>query len=89
MHTIFVRLCVQARCYRDAIPILDIDVFDFPASKNPSKDDMGKGLEVGYRDVLEYYLYGAILYMGMKNWRKAMDFLCHVGVIGSPRKGTS
>jgi len=77
MHTLFTRLCLQAKCYRDAIAVLDIDVFDFPSSKG-NRDDNGKGAEVGYRDVLEYYLYGAILYMGVKRWRRAMDYLYHV-----------
>ena len=78
MHTLFTRLCLQGRCYRDAIPILDVDVFDFPASKGVKDDLNWKGFEVVYKDVLEFYFFGAIIYMGTKKWRRAMDYLCHV-----------
>lgn len=78
MHTIFTRLCLQGRCYRDAVPILDIDVFDFPASKGLKDDVNGKGFEVIYQEVLEFYFFGAMMYMGVKKWRRAMDYLCHV-----------
>ena len=79
MHPLFARLCLQARCFRDALPVVDVDVFDFPASKaTKDTEHMVKGAEVTYRDVLEYYYYAAMLYMGNKNWRRAMDYLCHV-----------
>lgn len=87
MHTLFTRLCLQAKCYRDAVPVLDIDVFDFPVSKAKDVEHTGKGTDVGYRDVLEYYYYGAMLYMGVKNWRGAMDYLCHVGLPACPHSG--
>lgn len=78
MHTLFTRLCLQAKCYRDALPVLEVDVFDFPASKSIKLDDVGgKGFEVGYRDVLEFYLYGGMLYAGVKKWRRALDYLSH------------
>jgi len=85
MHTLFTRLCLQAKCYRDAMPVLDVDVFDFPASKGAKDVDLnGKGFEVMYRDVMEFYLFGALLYMGVKKWRRAMDYLCYVSALEYP-----
>jgi COP9 signalosome complex subunit 3 len=80
MHTIFARLCLQAKCYRDAMPILDVDAFDFPPKNNMAEEaSMGaRGFEVGSREVLEFYLYGGMLYAGVKKWRRALDYLAHV-----------
>jgi COP9 signalosome complex subunit 3 len=79
MHTAFARFCIKANCYRDALSILDIDIFDFPTSRASKDIDFGgKGFEVAYQDVLQYYLYGAMLYMGMKKWRRSLDYLAHV-----------
>lgn len=79
MHPLFARLCLQASCFRDALPVLEVDVFDFPVSKSTKDIEHNvKAAEVSYRDVLEYYYYAAMLYMGVKNWRRAMDFLIHV-----------
>lgn len=58
--------------------ILDIDVFDFPNSKSKDPDITIQGTEITYQTVLNYYLYGAILYLGLKNWRRALDFLSYV-----------
>ncbi|KAI5815670.1 hypothetical protein BZA77DRAFT_344695 [Pyronema omphalodes] len=74
MHTIFTRICLKAKCYRDAIQVLDIDIFDAPQSRSAKDADL-RGFELLSQEVMEYYLYGAQLYMGVKNWRRAQDFL--------------
>ncbi|KAI5776631.1 hypothetical protein EDC01DRAFT_681752 [Geopyxis carbonaria] len=80
LHSLFAQMCLKAKCFRQAITILDIDVVDFPSSKSKDPDFTGKGTEITYQTVLNYYLYGAILYMGLKNWRRALDFLSYVVV---------
>jgi hypothetical protein len=77
MHTIFTRICLKAKCYRDAIQVLDIDIFDSPPSRSAKDADL-RGFELLSHEVMEYYLYGAQLYMGVKNWRRAQDFLSQV-----------
>ncbi|KAF3902515.1 hypothetical protein ABW21_db0204507 [Orbilia brochopaga] len=66
LHPKFVKKCLDARCFRAALPILDVDIEEFP----PKGDK-----EVTYRDILQYYLYGAMVYMATKKWRRASDFL--------------
>jgi COP9 signalosome complex subunit 3 len=63
------------------MPILDVDAFDFPPRNNKAAEEAtvgGKGFEVGPREVLEFYLYGGMLYAGVKKWRRALDYLAHV-----------
>ncbi|EPS44261.1 hypothetical protein H072_1776 [Dactylellina haptotyla CBS 200.50] len=67
LHTRFVKKCLDARSFRAALTILDIDIEEFPP-KGGDKD-------VTYRDVLQYYLYGAMIYMANKKWKRASDFL--------------
>ncbi|KAF8477350.1 hypothetical protein BDZ91DRAFT_774020 [Kalaharituber pfeilii] len=69
LHTCFVQKCLEARCYRDACTILDMDVTEFPSRKE-AKD-------IGYQDVVSYFLYGGMIYIGLKNWRRAMDYLTY------------
>jgi COP9 signalosome complex subunit 3 len=40
--------------------------------------DHGITQKLSSRDYLEYYLYGAMIYMGLKQWAKAMSFLAIV-----------
>lgn len=80
MHHLFAQACLKARCFRDALPVLDIDIFDFPISKSANDIELlGRGFEVTYQDVLSYYLYGGMLYHGVKNWRRAQEYLQYVG----------
>ena len=34
--------------------------------------------DISYQDVLAYFLYGGMIYIGLKNWRRAMDYLTYV-----------
>ena len=34
--------------------------------------------DTNYQDVMTYFLYGGMIYIGLKNWRRAMDFLTYV-----------
>lgn len=92
-HTLFVRLCLEARAYRVSCPILDNDIYHFPASlgKNPTNAPLlcakhdsssayinstsGLSDTLNHKDHLQYFLYGAMLYIGMKRWDRALLFL--------------
>lgn len=87
VHHRFLQLCLSTRCFRDALVVLDIELFDFPLSKAKDLDPASRGFEVTYQDVLEYYLFGGIVYMGMKNWRRAVDHLTYV--VTAPGSGCS
>ncbi|KAF8422693.1 hypothetical protein EV426DRAFT_605075 [Tirmania nivea] len=69
LHTCFVQKCLEAKCYRDAASILDMNLTELP-SKKEAKD-------IGYQDVVAYFLYGGMVYIGLKNWRRAMDYLTY------------
>jgi len=47
-----------------------MNLTDLP-SKKEAKD-------IGYQDVVAYFLYGGMVYIGLKNWRRAMDYLTYV-----------
>ncbi len=94
-HLLFARLCLEARVYRAALPILDKDIYHFPTSSDKvlstsvqaplcahhefssSCITISNGLsaKLDYRDHLEYFLYGAMLYMGLETWERALLFL--------------
>lgn len=81
MHTSFIRLCLLTKCYRDGAAVLDIDLIEFPyvKSKPGESENMSGGRkEVTYQDVLCYFLFGGMIYMGLKEWRRAADFLTYV-----------
>lgn len=81
MHTSFIRLCLLTKCYRDGAAVLDIDLVEFPYVKSKPgepENPVGGRKEVTYQDVLCYFLYGGMIYMGLKEWRRAADFLTYV-----------
>lgn len=81
MHTSFLRLCLMTKCYRDAAAVLDIDLVEFPYVKNKpgeTENMSNSRKEVTYQDLLCYFLYGGMIYMGLKEWRRAADLLTYV-----------
>lgn len=49
-------------------------------------DNSGLSAKITYREHLEYFLYGAMIYMALKEWKKAVHFLTIViscPVVGS------
>ncbi|BCR89081.1 putative COP9 subunit 3 [Aspergillus chevalieri] len=101
-HLLLVKLCLHARAYRHALPILNKPICHFPAgpeqnqSENQQpilrarhessaqfvKNSSGLSAKVTYREHLEYFLNGAMIYMVLKQWKKALHFLTIV--ISSP-----
>ena len=94
-HTTFARLCLEARAYTAALPVLDHNIFHFPPTTNKSAEnsmfphlsshhdssstfitpDSGLSAKLEYRDHLIYFLYGAMIFMGLKKWKRALHFL--------------
>ncbi|OQD72159.1 hypothetical protein PENPOL_c001G02894 [Penicillium polonicum] len=92
-HLLLVRLCLQAKAYSCALPVLNKQICHFPISQGrPSSDpsvlcaDHGSGVsfmteasgisaKLSYRDYLQYFLYGGMVYMALKEWRNALHFL--------------
>ncbi|KAI9762569.1 MAG: hypothetical protein M4579_000372 [Chaenotheca gracillima] len=90
-HTLFASLCLQARAFRAALPILDKDILGLPStppaglSSLPSAtglssltyitESSGLSATLNYTDLIEYHLHGAMIYIGLKNWERAYQFL--------------
>lgn len=94
-HTTFARLCLEARAYTAASPVLDHNIFHFPPTTNKLAEnsmfphlsshhdssstfitpDSGLSAKLEYRHHLLYFLYGAMIYMGLKKWKRALLFL--------------
>ncbi|KAJ5815290.1 hypothetical protein N7474_007067 [Penicillium riverlandense] len=94
-HLLLVRLCLRARTYSCALPVLDKHICYFPAlvGRTDSKatqpllcseydsslafmgDASGFSSKLSSKDYLQYFLYGGMIYMALKQWRKALHFL--------------
>jgi COP9 signalosome complex subunit 3 len=94
-HHHFLRLCLHARVFQDALPILERPIYHIPASIDKGaltrsfdylcspmessaiylNPDFGLTHKLTSREYLEYHLFGAMIYMGLKQWEKAMSFL--------------
>lgn len=85
------RLCLRSRSYLSALPILEKDICRFSTTTNLKSikrpetatcdETLGNSAVHGllrrssYRDYLEYFLYGSMIYMGLKNFERAIHLL--------------
>lgn len=94
-HVLLSRLCLHARAYAVALPIIDKDICHFSTSSDQIylrrrrpllcaqhqtsasfiTHASGFSAKLTYRDHLKYFLYGGMIYMGLKQWEKALHFL--------------
>lgn len=93
-HLTFVRLCLESREFAAAKPVLDKDIFAFPAnsesvahnalhpypcSQHESSSTYitytsGLTNKSDYKDHLQYFLLGGMIYTGLKDWERALHF---------------
>jgi COP9 signalosome complex subunit 3 len=64
-HAPFIQFCIQSKCYSIAIPVLEDEIFEI----NP--DNAG----LSHKDVLSYFYFGALVYIGLKDYEKSFKFL--------------
>lgn len=64
IHADFIQVCLIAKCYHAATPILDEEIFEVNADATA----------VTPRDMLLYYYYGGMVYTGVKEYKKALSF---------------
>ena len=90
-HLLFAHMCLQTRAYTLALPILGNDIFHFPRHTDKTYQPLmcsrhatsatfitaasGISDKLNYRDHLLYFLYGAMIYMVVKDWERALHFL--------------
>lgn len=85
------KLALEARDYETAVPVLDKFIFQFPGATNQPKPKYvcESGLSASayitpesklttrlkYQDVLEYFLYSGMVYIGLRRWDSAIECL--------------
>lgn len=90
-HLVLVRLALSSRMLAPAVAVLDKPILYFPGAQKPSKSkplcsmsnqpsayissEAGFTRKLKYQEVLEYFLYRGIVYMGLRDWRKALQSL--------------
>jgi COP9 signalosome complex subunit 3 len=91
-HVLLLRLCLMARDFQSALPILDNIIFNFPMTKSSEVDEPYPCADhrdsAGYitiesdltgvinaATVHEYYILGALVYIGLHMWEEAQLFL--------------
>ncbi|KAL9129144.1 MAG: hypothetical protein Q9217_002319 [Psora testacea] len=97
-HPIITQLCLTARAFAAALPVIDKDIYHFPTISDrtavASADSLypflcsnhessstyintSSGLtdQLEYQHHLQYYLFGAMCYIALKDWERAMVFL--------------
>ena len=94
-HHTYIRLCLQASAYSEAIDILDRPIYHIPAvldkqtaarsydylcsthdtSATYLTPNTGLTLKITSRGYLEYYVWGALCYMAVGEYKKAITFL--------------
>jgi COP9 signalosome complex subunit 3 len=62
-HVPFIKLCLAAKAYTTAINILDIELSEF-----------SEVFQLSAQDVILYYYYGGLVYMGLKKFEQASEF---------------
>jgi hypothetical protein len=63
VHASYVQVCLKAKCYSTALPILESPLFEI-------KKETG----IEPVDYLQYYYYGGMVYCGLKKFAKALEF---------------
>lgn len=94
-HLLFMRLCLEGREYRVALPVLDKDIFYLPSSPNTESMQVNPPFPCSSHEFsssfitttshlsetldhthhLRYFLFGAMIYTKLRNWRRALHFL--------------
>ncbi|KAL1967750.1 hypothetical protein VTN77DRAFT_2439 [Rasamsonia byssochlamydoides] len=94
-HVLLSRICLRARAYALALPVIDKDICFFPSSADQAylrrsqpvlcgqhessatfiTYASGFSSKLTYRDHLQYFLYSSMIYMGLKQWDRALHFL--------------
>ena len=61
---LFSQLCLLAKCFKPALPFLEMDMMDI-CKENGAYDA---------KHFLCYYYYGGMIYTGLKNFERALYF---------------
>ncbi|KAL1922758.1 uncharacterized protein VTP21DRAFT_9134 [Calcarisporiella thermophila] len=65
LHPILAKECLLSKCYRAALPILDHDISEIEPEQ----------YAINIQDYLLYHYYGGMIYIGLKRFERALEFL--------------
>ncbi|EED21761.1 COP9 subunit 3, putative [Talaromyces stipitatus ATCC 10500] len=90
-HLYLTRLCLLAKAYKVARPVIDRTIFAIPSSADRLFIQHSQGesgfhgstrpylfeppMKLTYAEHLQYFIYGGMIYMALKEWSKARHFL--------------
>jgi COP9 signalosome complex subunit 3 len=102
-HVLLVKLALEARDYEAVLPVIDKSIFQFPSAANQPKPESLSDMrlppvafvttetklttKVKYQDVLEYFLYSGMVYMGLRRWENSLE--CLENAVTYPSKEVS
>jgi COP9 signalosome complex subunit 3 len=69
VHAEYLRVCLKAKAYHLAAPVLDQPIFDISLKSNSNYTQMTP------QSFLSYFYYGALIRIGMKDFASAMQLL--------------
>merc|ERR1719245_1523326 len=68
VHSEFLRVCLKAKAYHIATPVLDHPIFDISLSNNNCT-------QMTPQSFLSYFYYGSLIRIGVKDFSAAMQLL--------------
>lgn len=86
-----VKLALDTQCFEEAIPVVEKPILYFPATRDQPKPKFQCDLtlpasafltsnsnlttKLRHLDVLEYFLYSGMVFIGLRKWKKALECL--------------
>jgi len=64
IHADFIQVCLLARTYKAALPVLEDEILDVDVNATATTP----------RDLLKYFYYGGMIYVGLKDYKRALEF---------------
>lgn len=102
-HLHLVELALEARDYETVLPVIDKFIYHFPGATNQPRPkflcELGLSptayitpeskltAKLNHQDVLEYFMYSGMVYIGLRKWESALE--CLENAITYPAKDVS
>jgi COP9 signalosome complex subunit 3 len=91
IHILLARLTLESRAYSHAVSVIDRHIIHLPGLTHQSKPkylcsrglpapsyitpDTGLTEKLRYQDILEYFLLSGTIFIGLRQWKKALELL--------------
>lgn len=75
VHSEFLRMCLKTKVYHLGVQLLDQPIFDISSNSGPSGNSSSVVGQLTPQSFLCYFLYGAMIRIGMREYTKALQLL--------------